>query len=154
MNDSHCFALGEGSACLIRGIETLEDYETMHQFRSLPRKKSEDGTNVDGQKIKKRLNQHELANGPSKLCIAFDISRDKCDKIDMATSEEMWLENSLDMKFKNRDFQIALDKRIGIDSTPPEARNKLWRFYVKDSWAESRAKIGELKKTAKLQTLL
>lgn len=151
--DSLCsYVVGDGSACLIRGIEPLEGYETMHHLRSIPttKKKVDSGNDEQSNKEKKKLDTHQLANGPSKLCIAFDISRDKCDKIDMVTSDELWIETSRDLKFKNRDFEVALDKRIGIESAPPEARNRLWRFYVKDSWAESKAKIGELKKKAKL----
>lgn len=113
----------------------------MHQLRAKKRK--------EGVK-RKRLSLHELANGPSKLCMAFDIRRENCDKIDMSESDELWLEESEDLNFKERKFEIQTDKRIGIDSTPMEARNKLWRFFVKDSWAESRAKVGELKKRQKL----
>ena len=115
----------------------------MHTFRTT--KKGETKTDSN----KKRLKLHELCNGPSKLCMSFAIRRDNCDQLDMVTSDEMWLEESKDIRFKEKKFEISTDKRIGIDSTPPVARNRLWRFYVKDSWSESRAKIGELKKKAK-----
>jgi 3-methyladenine DNA glycosylase Mpg len=44
---------------------------------------------------RKEFSSHELANGPSKLCMVFDITRDDCDKLDMTESDsELWLEES------------------------------------------------------------
>lgn len=137
-----CFdCIGEGSAVLVRAAEPLDGHETMQLYRTSGKKSNEKQT-------RKRLQHHELANGPSKLCIALYISRDNCNKIDMTSSPDLWIEKSKDLRFRDRAFEVVEDKRI--DSTPPEARNKLWRYFVKDSMSESRAKVGEIKKRQKL----
>jgi DNA-3-methyladenine glycosylase len=144
---------GEGAACLIRAVEPLEDYETMHKLRQRKPKSNTANSAVvvppestAAVETKKRLKLHELANGPSKLCLAFGIQRSNCDKIDMVTSDELWLELNKDIRYLSRDFEIATSKRIGIDSTPPESRDKPWRFHIKDNFCESRAKVSEIKK--------
>lgn len=133
---------GEGSACLIRAIEPLEEYETMQKLRRKSRKKS----TASSSKIFKF---HELTNGPGKLCMAFDVSRDSCDKLDLATSNEMWLEESEDSRFNQKEnVEIVAAKRIGIDRAPAKARDQLWRFYVKNNLFVSTAKPSKLEKNS------
>lgn len=112
----------------------------MHNFRQKSRKKSSKNKLADPKKFK----FHELTNGPSKLCMAFDIRRENCDKIDLATSNEMWLEES----DRKEDLVILTAKRIGIDNAPAKARDKLWRFYVENNLFVSSVKPSQIKKTS------
>jgi 3-methyladenine DNA glycosylase Mpg len=104
---------------------------------------------------RKEFSSHELANGPSKLCMAFDITRDNCDKLDMTERDsELWLEEwngDDESRYGNGGFEIETSKRIGISGTPLEAQDKLWRFHVKGSLCESRAKVGKKRKLLVLE---
>lgn len=140
-------------------MEPLEDYEIMHSLRKPQKKKKDDETSTTSKgkkalvedaegskKTQKRLKPYELANGPSKICMAFNIRKDSCDKLDMVTSDEMWIEQSTEEKYRNRKFEIDITKRIGIDSAPPESRDRLLRFLIRDNLAVSKAKVSEIKK--------
>lgn len=131
------YCTGEGAACLLRAIEPFEYNETMQNFRQKSRKRS----TVASTKFK----LHELTNGPSKLCMAFDIHRENCDKIDLATSDEMWLEEGDDCK---ENVEIVAAKRIGIDRAPVQARDKLWRFYFDENMFVSTVKPSQFKKAS------
>ncbi|XP_037036837.1 putative 3-methyladenine DNA glycosylase [Bradysia coprophila] len=141
----HCFNIsseGEGAACLLRAIEPLEEYETMQKFRQKSRKKSSAAAS-------KKFPFHELTNGPSKLCMAFDVRRENCDKMDLCTSSEMWLEDSDDSRFNRKEnLEIVAAKRIGIDRAPVKARDKLFRFYIKDNMFVSTVKPSEIVRAA------
>ncbi|CAL8100791.1 unnamed protein product [Orchesella dallaii] len=142
----HCFNISSkdnGGACLLRAVELLEDYEIMQMLRRPQKKKAETPTPEAKKKDVKRLKPHELTNGPAKLCLAFNIDRFICDKIDMTSSNELWLENSFNEFYNLRQFEINESRRVGIDSTPPEARNKLYRFFVKDNASVSKAKFSD-----------
>ena len=65
-----------------------------------------------------------LADGPGKMCIAMDISREDND-IDMVTSESFYVTEGLAIQ----PHQILAGKRIGIDYAQ-EAAEFLWRFYL------------------------
>lgn len=108
---------------------------------------SQSKTNGDGNTslAKKQLKLYELCNGPSKLCMAFDITRHNANKLDLITSEELWLETNEDTRF-NDNVKIETAKRIGIDSTPLQARNKPWRFYIADNLCVSKIRVAEVKK--------
>lgn len=103
--------------------------------------------NKTSTKTLKDLEDWELANGPGKLCIAFDLTRSNSDRIDLSNSDFMWLEDC----GQSSTFEVDVSKRIGIDSTPIESRNQLWRFCVKDNFCVSTAKPGYIRKQMKLQ---
>lgn len=67
------------------------------------------------------LKKH-LADGPGKLCIAMDITRQDND-IDMVKSRSLYVTEGMEPKV------ILAGKRIGIDYAE-EAADYLWRFYV------------------------
>lgn len=129
-----------GGAVLFRGLEVYEDYEIMHTMRR-PKKKQD---HPEENKPSKRLKQHELANGPSKLCMALDINRSNCNKIDLTVSDDLWLEESAEPIYQLQQFQMKESRRVGIDSTPLEARNQLYRFYIGDNKSVSPAKFKEV----------
>ena len=74
-------------------------------------------------------------NGPSKLCQALDITRSRHDKIDLCTSEELWVESGGELI---ADGYIACGERTGIASAGEEWAGKLLRVYIKDNDCVSR----------------
>ncbi len=83
---------------------------------------------VDGiDLIRKRRHaqpDHNLTNGPGKLCIALGIDR-KLDRADLL-GDSVWLEDAA----KVPSSRIASGPRIGIDYAE-EWVDKPWRFWVK-----------------------
>lgn len=92
-------------AVLIRAIEPVEGIELMRKRR--PGK-----------------TDHNLTNGPGKLCIAFGIDR-KLDAVDLL-SNRVWLEEGERIPRS----RIMAGPRIGIDYAE-EWVDKPWRFWVK-----------------------
>lgn len=100
---------------LIRALEPLEGLEKMSKLR-----------------FKKTYNEltkaqiRNLTSGPSKLCMALNITKDQNMK-DLC-GKDIYIEedNSLD------NFEIVKSNRIGIDYAE-EARDFKWRFYIKDN---------------------
>ena len=76
---------------------------------------------LNRRKVKQEKN---LSDGPGKLCIAMDITKEQND-VDMVTSGEFYLTEGRKVKKK----EIRCGKRINIDYAE-EAANFLWRFYL------------------------
>ena len=96
---------GEGAAVLIRALEPLEGVGDMYTRR------------------KSAKRDKDLCNGPSKLCQAMDISK-SCDRVDMAMSEEVWLETD--------DYcvgEIVVRSRVGVAYAEEWAESPL-RYYI------------------------
>ena len=94
-------------AVLIRGLEPLNNKETMFIER----------------KVKK---EKDISNGPGKLTKALGITKEDNGE-DLVLSENIWIE---DDGYKVKD--IIETKRIGIDYAEEYAL-KPWRFYIKDN---------------------
>jgi DNA-3-methyladenine glycosylase len=94
-------------AVLIRAVEPIEGIELMRKRRH-------------GQP------DHNLTNGPGKLCIALGIDRGY-DAADLL-GERVWLE----FAEKIPQSQIASGPRVGIDYAE-EWKDKPWRFWIKDN---------------------
>lgn len=94
-------------AVLIRALEPVEGIEVMR---------------------KRRLGQpdHNLTNGPGKLCIAMGIDR-KLDSADLL-GDRVWLEQGRTIPRS----QIASGPRIGIDYAE-EWVDKPWRFWIREN---------------------
>ena len=101
-------------AVLIRGLEPVEGIELMRKRRH-------------GQ------SDHNLTNGPGKLCIAMAIDR-KLDAADLL-GNRVWLEDAEHIPRS----QIASGPRIGIDYAG-EWKDKPWRFWIKRNPYVSRRK--------------
>lgn len=99
---------GEGAAVLLRGIDPVDGIDHMQKIRS-----------------QKTLKEKDLCNGPSKLCQALKISKDKFNKVDMTSSDEIWLEDGEDLPGTN----IVTGARINIDYAEEWAQKPL-RFYI------------------------
>ncbi|HEV7798140.1 MAG TPA: DNA-3-methyladenine glycosylase [Pyrinomonadaceae bacterium] len=94
-------------AILIRAVEPVEGIELIRKRRR-------------GQA------DHNLTNGPGKLCIALGIDR-TLDAADLL-GECVWIEEHKSILRS----QIASGLRIGIDYAE-EWKDKPWRFWVKDN---------------------
>ncbi|MFD3157198.1 DNA-3-methyladenine glycosylase [Haloimpatiens sp. FM7330] len=122
----HCFNVitkkqGSPEGVLIRAIEPLEGIEEMSQLRF---KKPYDELTKSQKK--------NLTNGPSKLCMALNIDK-RNNKQDLC-GEELYIEDCA----CEEKFEIVEAKRIGIDYAE-EAKDFLWRFYIKDNkWVSVR----------------
>ncbi|ASW42543.1 DNA-3-methyladenine glycosylase [Clostridium isatidis] len=106
---------GEPEAVLIRAVEPLDNLDYISHLR-YKRKYNE----LTKNQIK------NLTNGPSKLCLALDITR-KDNYKPLYIGKEIYLEYN-----KERNFEIVETKRVGIDYAE-EAKDFLWRYYIKDN---------------------
>ncbi|WP_195999563.1 DNA-3-methyladenine glycosylase [Clostridium sp. 1001271B_151109_B4] len=116
----HCFNVvtnekDVAEAVLIRAIEPLNEFDYISQIRYKKQFKELSKTQIKN-----------LTNGPSKLCLAYLIDKDlNGDKL--YEKGKIYLEES-----EENDFEIVKTKRIGIDYAE-EAKDFLWRFYIKDN---------------------
>lgn len=116
----HCFnVISEekdiAGGVLIRAIEPLDNLEHIANIRF--KKKYNELTKAQ------KLN---LTNGPSKLCMALSISKEENYK-DLTSEGSLYIETG-----NSEEFEIVKAKRIGIDYAE-EAKDFLWRFYIKDN---------------------
>ena len=116
----HCFNVvtnekDVAEAVLIRAIEPLNEFDYISQVRYKKQFKELSKTQIKN-----------LTNGPSKLCLAYLIDKDlNGDKL--YEQGKIYLEES-----EENEFEIVKTKRIGIDYAE-EAKDFLWRFYIKDN---------------------
>ena len=94
-------------AVLIRAVEPVDGIELMRKRR-------------------KGQPDHNLTNGPGKLCIALGIDRG-LDAADLL-GNRVWLEQGENISRS----RVAVGPRIGIDYAQ-EWAHKPWRFWVKDN---------------------
>ena len=74
--------------------------------------------------IPQNVKRH-LADGPGKLCIAMQITKEDND-VDLVTSKEFYVTEGIEVE----PAQILAGKRIGIDYAE-EAADYLWRFTLR-----------------------
>lgn len=98
---------GLAQGVLIRALEPLEGIELMKKRRKMDKIKN-------------------LCNGPGKLCIAMDITK-KENGVNLMSSS-LFIEEDEEIE----PFEIVSAKRINIDYAE-EAKDFLWRFYIKDT---------------------
>lgn len=114
----HCFNISSqesGGAVLIRAVEPLEGHAEMKMLRALKRKSG-------GSELKDK----DLCSGPSKLCQAFNITKESINEQDLTKSAEIWLEDGEDIV----DNAIVTTTRIGIEGAGAESVMKPYRFYI------------------------
>lgn len=115
----HCFNIssrGEGAAVLVRAVQPVLGVDLIRENRR-NFKPPKNG-------ISKQFKDHELSNGPAKVCIAFQIDKE-CNKKDLCTWDGMWIE---DCPEASEHFTIT-SSRIGIDSVGKEWASAPLRFY-------------------------
>lgn len=105
----------EPEGVLIRALEPIEGKEIM-----ATRRFGKDYDKLTSKEVK------GLTNGPAKLCIAMNITKDM-NKIDMNKSNSLYV---IDDGFKPENIVEA--KRVGIDYAE-EAKDFLWRYYIENN---------------------
>ncbi|KZC05611.1 DNA-3-methyladenine glycosylase, partial [Dufourea novaeangliae] len=126
------YVLGsKGCAVLIRAIEPFEGIECMASQRTSK------GTSSAPKKSLRNLKTHELCNGPSKLCMAFQLHK-KHSKYSMCAWRGLWIESDN----MNEEIKIVTCPRIGIDGYGEEWSNKPLRYYIHGNKAVSKRNKG------------
>lgn len=118
----HCFNISsqeEGGAVLIRSLEPV------HYQDHLPVLKA----NRCSKRKLENLRVRDLTNGPSKLCLSFDITKENSNALDLNQSDMIWLEKGETL---SPDL-IFTSTRIGIEGSGEASVNKPYRFYVKNN---------------------
>jgi DNA-3-methyladenine glycosylase len=106
---------GKAEGVLIRAVEPMNELDTISLNRF--NKNYEELTPYQ---------KKNICNGPSKMAMALNITKQDT-WVHMCTSNELYID-SVD----KHEFEIIETKRIGIDYAE-EAKDFLWRFYIKDS---------------------
>lgn len=103
---------GIPEAVLIRAVEPIENIDIMaiNRFKKAYNELSE-------------YQKKNLTNGPGKLCMAFDITKEKHNGMDLC-GNKLYLEEG-----KRENFNIIETTRIGIDYAE-EAKDFPYRFYI------------------------
>ncbi len=104
---------GSGSAVLIREGKIIKGLDTVSILRY--NKKYKDLNNYQ---------KRNISNGPGKLTMALNITKEDNDKF--LDSNDLYLEDD-----GYDSFKVERGKRINIDYAE-EAKEFLWRFYMKD----------------------
>ncbi|MCE1163986.1 MAG: DNA-3-methyladenine glycosylase [Bacteroidetes bacterium] len=105
---------GVGAAVLIRAVEPFTGVEQMKLRRP------------------KIRTEHDLTNGPAKLCLSFGIDR-KLNEADLQ-SDEIYIS-----KGNKEKFTIAVSRRIGIE----KGAHFPYRFFIKDNPYVTRHKLNK-----------
>jgi len=135
----HCINIssqGAGAAVLLRALEPLQGLE----FMQLERQKGK-RTTATSAVARKKLQAHDLCNGPAKLCMSFSITKSLCNEQDLTVWDGMWIEED---ESEEEALHIVTSHRIGIDSAGTEWALKPFRFYL----------LGNSSKPHSLLTLL
>ena len=116
----HCFNVvtnkkDVAEAVLIRAIEPINELDYISNIRY--NKKYDELTKVQ---------LKNLTNGPSKLCLAYLLNKD-LNAVKLYEKGNVYITDE-----NNETFEIVESKRIGIDYAE-EAKDFLWRFYIKDN---------------------
>lgn len=116
----HCFNVvtnkkDVAEAVLIRAIEPINELDYISNIRY--NKRYDELTKVQSK---------NLTNGPSKLCLAYLLNKD-LNAVKLYEKGAVYITDD-----NNENFEIVESKRIGIDYAE-EAKDFLWRFYIKDN---------------------
>nr|CAI5826408.1 unnamed protein product [Callosobruchus analis] len=107
----HCFNISSvepGAVVLIRAVEPISGLQNMKTFRG------------------SRLKEEEICNGPSKLCMAFNITKENSDMLDLTDlSSDIWIDDD-----GCKEFYTVNSTRIGIGHSAEEWLLKPLRYYI------------------------
>ena len=76
-----------------------------------------------------------ITNGPGKLCMALEIDRSLNSQYILNSDlyiSDYYIDENGQKVFSHNDFEILESKRVNIDYAE-EAKDYLWRFYIKDN---------------------
>ena len=102
-------------AVLIRALEPINEFDYISKIRY--DKKYDQLT---------KTQLKNLTNGPSKLCLAYLLNKD-LNAVKLYEKGAVYITDG-----NSENFEIVESKRIGIDYAE-EAKDFLWRFYIKDN---------------------
>jgi len=102
----------ESGGVLIRAVEPIKGIEIMAKLRKKQIKKEKDIIN--------------LTNGPSKFCMAFDITR----KLNALSLSKNYLYITEGEKISKKEIEKSPRKNIPYAE---EAKDFLWRFFIKNN---------------------
>ena len=105
----------KGEGVLIRALEPLNEFDYLAEKRF----------NQNYEKLSE-AKKKAIANGPSKLCMAFSIDKSQ-NYMKLYEKGDFYIEDSKDEK-----FDVVETTRIGIEYAE-EAIDFPWRFYIKDN---------------------
>nr|CAD7600296.1 unnamed protein product [Timema genevievae] len=160
----HCFNISSmepGGCVLLRAVEPLQGTDYMLSEREKRKKAPKDivldltmssCSALSNQKKNKSLKIHELCNGPAKLCISFNISKQSSNTRDLCSWEGMWIEP--DQNDRVGPHNVVSCPRIGIDSAGFEWASKPLRFYIIGNPSVSRRDKVKEKQISKLASIL
>lgn len=114
---------GIPQAVLLRKVEPADEDSRVRMEQLRLKKRYQNKPENEECKATPTFRKH-LADGPGKLCIAMQITRDNND-VDMVKSPDFYVTEGLVVQPR----QIKEGKRIGIDYAQ-EAADYLWRFYL------------------------
>ena len=139
LNSFNISAKEDGGAVLIRALEPVDGLDAMRINKAPdPAKKPP--------KRKAPMKDHELCNGPAKLCQSFKITKENANCMDMTKEDsKIWLEDDKNYE----EDEIVVSTRIGIDSYGEEFAALPYRFYVKDCKSVSVKEVKKKKKDEK-----
>ena len=81
-------------------------------------------------KRKKPLKFTDLCSGPSKLCLAFGITKSCTNEMDLTSwKSNMWVADAPELD----PADIVPSAGVGIEGAGPESANKPYRFYERDN---------------------
>lgn len=116
----HCFNVITNEEDIAEGV-LIRALEPLNELDYISNKRFGNGySNLKKEQIK------GLTNGPGKLCIAYSIDKNLNCK-ELYNKGEIYIEDG-----DEQEVSIVESKRIGIDYAE-EAKDFLWRFYIKDN---------------------
>lgn len=116
----------QGGCVLIRALQPINGMKEMRENRGKKRKEASP-----------TLKEHQLCNGPSKLCQALNINKNNLNALDLTTNKTFFLVD--DNKTLYKENEIIICKRIGIEGYGAETASLPYRFYVKGNKNVSKA---------------
>ena len=125
----HCLNLSANlenipECVLIRAVEPILGFDKISSNRY--RKIYDELTNYQ---------KKNITNGPGKLCMALEIDRSLNSQYILDSNlyiSDFYIDENGEKVFCDNDFEVVQSKRINIDYAE-EAKNYLWRFYIKDN---------------------
>ena len=120
----HCLNIsanieGIPECVLIRAIEPISEINEISQNRY-----SKDYKDLSSYQKK------NICNGPGKLCKALKI--DKNLNFESILGNKLYIIDNTNLNNENKKFEIVESKRVNIDYAE-EAKDYLWRYYIKDN---------------------
>ncbi|MFR9069135.1 MAG: DNA-3-methyladenine glycosylase [Paraclostridium sp.] len=120
----HCLNIsanieGIPECVLIRAVEPISEIDEISQNRY-----SKDYKDLSSYQRK------NICNGPGKLCKALKI--DKNLNFESILGNKLYIIDNVNLDNENDQFEIIESKRVNIDYAE-EAKDYLWRYYIKDN---------------------